>query len=76
MREICGHCDGKGKCNCPQCVKEAKVELSRFDSRLVRCSVCQGKGYHFENVFAGPRMPRPQPLRMPGLTSMKLPRSF
>jgi len=53
----CGHCDGKGKCNCPTCLKAAGWEFSlRYISsdeykRIVNsgatgvCTICGGTGW-------------------------------
>ena len=73
----CKHCKSTGFCgtestpSCHTCAEKSGFETAWWRSNpKVVCSVCLGKGYHTEASQLGPRMPKPQGLRMPGLTPM------
>jgi putative transposon-encoded protein len=42
---ICLHCNGKGKCNCPDCVFESGARLIRRRTLIpITCQKCKGSG--------------------------------
>jgi hypothetical protein len=40
----CGHCKGKGKCQCDECQKIEFGETFRTDGHYATCAVCGGAG--------------------------------